>query len=575
MGQGRRALSMKRREFLGAMAGAAALAGCDSRSPIEGGFAGIDVESGHRLRQPFGGRQAASGGPARRVRVLIAGGGVAGLAAARSLRLAGIEDFCLLDLEAEAGGNSRGGAIGGIAHPLGAHYLPVPGDHAHEVQDLLEEFGLRSRVSGRWRYDERHLCHSPQERLFFRGAWQDSLLPQGDVGAATRDQYRRFAAEVEAVRRALPFRIPTLRASRLDGLLELDALPFGRWLDQRGLDDQHLRWYLSYCCRDDYGAGVAHVSAWAGLHYFAARHGFRAPGDGAPDVTAGASAEAETEPVLTWPEGNAWLTRRLSRPLGDRLQVRQLVTQIVDTRSQVEVESLDLASGQTRRWVADRCIVALPTFVAARVVHGPPAALVSAAGQLRHAPWLVANVHLKAPLAVGPGAAPAWDNVLYGARGLGWVDARHQSLDPTPGPTVLSWYRALGPGTDVALPADGNGSGSAGGDGNGNGNGNGNGDQDTDARRQLLERPWSSWRDEMLAELSIPHPDLPALATRIDITRYGHAMAIPSPGTLARLGIHSRITAGRLAFAHGDWSGYSIFEEAFTRGHLAGEWAAT
>jgi len=27
---------------------------------------------------------------------------------------------------------------------------------------------------------------------------------------------------------------------------------------------------------------------------------------------------------------------------------------------------------------------------------------------------------------------------------------------------------------------------------------------------------------------------------------------------------------GRLSFAHADWSGYSIFEEAFTRGHLAG-----
>ena len=28
---------------------------------------------------------------------------------------------------------------------------------------------------------------------------------------------------------------------------------------------------------------------------------------------------------------------------------------------------------------------------------------------------------------------------------------------------------------------------------------------------------------------------------------------------------------GRAAgFAHADWSGYSIFEEAFTRGHLAG-----
>jgi len=27
---------------------------------------------------------------------------------------------------------------------------------------------------------------------------------------------------------------------------------------------------------------------------------------------------------------------------------------------------------------------------------------------------------------------------------------------------------------------------------------------------------------------------------------------------------------GRLRFAHSDWAGYSVFEEAFTLGHLAG-----
>ncbi len=30
----------------------------------------------------------------------------------------------------------------------------------------------------------------------------------------------------------------------------------------------------------------------------------------------------------------------------------------------------------------------------------------------------------------------------------------------------------------------------------------------------------------------------------------------------------------RLAFAHSDWSGYSVLEEAFTRGHHAGLWAS-
>jgi len=31
-----------------------------------------------------------------------------------------------------------------------------------------------------------------------------------------------------------------------------------------------------------------------------------------------------------------------------------------------------------------------------------------------------------------------------------------------------------------------------------------------------------------------------------------------------------QVHSGRLHFAHADWSGYSIFEEAFTRGHVAG-----
>jgi hypothetical protein len=187
---------MKRRQFLAT--GSLALAGCRSASrEIDGGFTGIGFERGHRLRPassgapgtgqvpPGEGRPTGSPGATRRVHTLIAGGGVAGLAAARALRQRGIDDFVVLELEDSAGGNSRGGQVNGIACPLGAHYLPVPGDEAHEVQDLLEELGLRQRLAGRWQYDERHLCHSPQERLFFNGEWQEGLLPVQGVGAAT------------------------------------------------------------------------------------------------------------------------------------------------------------------------------------------------------------------------------------------------------------------------------------------------------------------------------------------------------------------------------------------------------
>jgi monoamine oxidase len=521
---------MRRRDFLGASA-ALTLSACQAPHTIEGSFTGIDIARGHALRD--GQWRNATPAATRKTRVVIAGGGVAGLAAARALRLQGIDDFVLLELEDSAGGNSRGGRVDGIACPLGAHYLPVPGDDASEVQDLLEELGLRQRVAGRWEYDERHLCHSPQERLFFRGQWQDGLLPVHEVPESTLAQYRRFARRVDDLRAQARFGIPVMKAPAAAALLELDALPFATWLDREGFDDAQLRWYLDYCCRDDYGAGAAQVSAWAGIHYFASRHGFHAPGDD----------NAERDAVLTWPQGNAWLTQRLAAPLGERLHCRQVVTRIAETRGGVEVDAYDASANSLVRWQAERCIVALPVFVAARVVENPPGFLRDAAALVRHAPWLVANVHIRAPLADRGGAAPSWDNVLYGTRGLGYVDARHQALDPTPRATVLSWYRPLGP----------------------------SGYDSGDGRRTLQERPWSAWRDDLIAELSAAHPDLPELATRIDITRYGHAMAMPTPGLFAQLQPQrARIAAGRLAFAHADWSGYSIFEEAFTRGHMAG-----
>ena len=551
---------MQRRHFLGSAA-AALLAGCQPPPPaLEFAFAGIDLERGHALRDLLAQGPLPAPTLVRRAQVIIAGGGVAGLAAARSLRLAGVHDFALLELEDTPGGNSRAGAVNGVACPLGAHYLPVPGDHAPEVQDLLEELGLRQRVAGRWQYDERHLCHSPQERLYFEREWQEGLLPVQGVGEATLEQYRRFSQAVAAASRAARFTMPQFAAlDAKTGLAPahqaLDAMTFEAWLQQQGLDDAHLRWYLDYCCRDDYGAGIGRVSAWAGLHYFASRHGFHAPGE--------AVAE-DREGVLTWPEGNGWLTQQLAAPLRaqGQLQTGTSVLRIAETRRGVEVDAFNHHSGNVERWQAPRCIVALPVFVAARVVHNPPAFLAQAAQRLQWAPWAVTNIHLNAPLADRPGAAPAWDNVIYGDSnpgGLGYVDASHQKLDPRPGPTVLTYYQALG---DVA-----------------------------EARQQLATQGAEHWGRAALAALAGPHPDVVQRATRVQVTRYGHAMSIPVPGIqtfLSQIGLQAppgkrklllngerqralpTPATARLAFAHSDWSGYSVFEEAFTRGHAAG-----
>ena len=262
MGTGR-ALTLTRREVLGAAAAAAVgMSACGGKTQREtnGGFLGPSMERGHRLWSPV---EGVPRGSPRKVHTLIAGGGIAGLAAARALRLAGIDDFALLELEDMAGGNSRGATVNGFECPLGAHYLPLPGDDASDVQDLLEELGLRQRVSGRWQYDERHLCHSPQERLFFRGEWQEGLLPMHGVSAATLHEYRRFARAVQVLQKAARFAIPTSKAPQAPLLQSLDAMLFEEWLNREGLADAHLRWFLDHCCRDDFGAGIAQVSAWA------------------------------------------------------------------------------------------------------------------------------------------------------------------------------------------------------------------------------------------------------------------------------------------------------------------------
>jgi len=486
---------------------------------LAGGWIGAAQERGHRVRD------ATLPAPAvqRRAGAIVVGGGIAGLAAMRALVRAGVDDAQLFELEDEAGGNSRGYHIAGMACPLGAHYLPLPGPHAHEVSELLEELGLARSAAGRWVYDERHLCHSPQERLFIDGAWHDSLLPPAD--GDTLNQYRRFANAVDDAQRRLGFAMPTHRAPWTADHAALDAQPFGGWLSAQGLADAKLRWTLDYACRDDYGAGIDTVSAWAGLHYFASRHGFHADADG------------ERETVLTWPEGNAWLARRIAAPLSERIHAGCTVQRVAEQRHGVSVDLWNESAQRAERWTAPRVVLALPVFVAARVLESPPAALVQARTQGRYAPWLVANVHIDAPLLDRAGAPPAWDNVAYGSPLLGYVDAMHQATRPHAGPTVLTAYWAL-PESE---------------------------------RGALGQRPWQAWAKAVVDDLTVVHPDLPRKLKRVDLMRYGHSMSIPAPGVRGSAALRTLgEMRGRVQFAHADLSGYSVFEEAFTWGDRVG-----
>ncbi len=507
-----------------------------SKGRYEGRFVGQHFDRGHRLRD-LGIPPAPSS--TKHVDVAIVGSGIAGLAAARALAQADIDDYRLFELEDEAGGNSRGGVVGGFACPWGAHYVPVPGPYTDELADLLTEFGLRRIQDGHVTYDELHLCHSPQERLYIAGAWQEGLLPIRDQGVATFDAYRRFADRVKEASRPRAFTIPTASCQWDDILAALDAQSFAQWLDQQQLSDRALRWYLDYCCHDDYGAGLEHVSAWAGLHYFASRHGFSAPGTRD-------DAESGPDQLLTWPEGNAYLARRLAAPHAGRTTTGSIVLRVDEGRDEVAVDVLDAATGTLTRWKAKRVIVCTPLFVAARLLANPPDALRVAARSLPHAPWIVANLQIDEALIEHPGNAPlSWDNVLYDVPGLGYVNAMNQSTQPYNGATVLSYYRSFG-------------------------------NDPLAGRQALLDGSWDYWSEAILSELSVAHPDLRDKVRRIEIMRYGHAMAIPAPGVRGSAWLAAlRQPLDRIAFAHSDLSAYSVFEEAFHWGLQAGSATAS
>ncbi|HZF80453.1 MAG TPA: FAD-dependent oxidoreductase [Rubrivivax sp.] len=517
---------MNRRDVLG-LAGLP-LAGCSRRDePIAAVWVGSDPARGHRLRR---GDPLPAAVLQRRAQVLVVGGGIAGLAAARGFLRAGIHDVHVLEMEDNPGGNSRGHTLGGLACPLGAHYLPLPMPQSHEVAEWLHEIGLLKTELGRTVADERHLCHSPQERVFIDGTWAEGLLPPTQPGTAFAEQATRFAQEVARVQGkggAKDFALPAHRSTWSAVHETLNSIPFAEWLAQHRLDDPQLRWYLDYCCRDDYGAAAATVSAWAGLHYFASRHGFSAPGQ----------AEVERDAVFTWPEGNAWLVRQLAKPLNDRVLTARSVLRVVEHRHGVEVLAWNQAEQHVEAWTAQRVVMAVPLFIAARVLDSPPVALVQAAGLLRYAPWLVANLQLREPLLDRPGAPPSWDNVIFGSRGLGYVDAMHQSLRSHVGPTVITAYHAL--------------------------------ESDGDRTAMLATDP-APWADRVLTDLALAHPDIRRRVQRIELARFGHAMAVPRPGVHRHPALTAlRAQRGRIRFAHADLAGYSVFEEAFTAGSEA------
>lgn len=404
---GRRARA-SRRQFL--RSASAALVGLTIKGgrTISGAFVNDSFQLGHLLRD-----RAAFPQPKQTVKksVVIVGGGIAGLSAAWRLQKKGCTDFILLEMNNQAGGNSRWGENEITRYPWAAHYVPVPGPKAIVVRELFEELGVLK--NGQW--EERCLCFAPQERLFLYGKWQDGIEPGIGLTQADREQFRKLEDLIHKFRASGKFTVP-MEVGFSDSTADLDLISFADWLQAQGMNSRILNWYMNYCCRDDYGATTANTSAWAGIQYFASR-------------------EPEEKGPLTWPEGNGWIVEQLMKRLFQFVKTDCMVHRISKVGRRVSV-----FTGNTE-YQAEFVVFAAPTFSAPYLIDGMPRL-----HAFEYSPWLTANLRLdRLPAAYGPDST--WDNVFMESPTLGYVDATHQTLNSHMERTVWTFYWALAEGT--------------------------------------------------------------------------------------------------------------------------------
>ena len=542
--------SLTRRRFLHQLAAAGGLwpLACERASrlgvrsfQIPGSFADANAaERGHLLREEAA-RDWSSYRPATGPTwdVVVVGGGISGLAACWKLRQCGIERVLLVELGAETGGTSIAGLADGQAFPWGAHYINIPPAEADCIHELLGEIGviLGYDAGGRPQVDPECILRWPRERLYDDG-WTDGLDPFHGAPQAEIEMYRQFEDEMlrwtlyrgHDGRRA--FAMPLDYSTTDAAVRQLDSISMLEYVRSQGWHSPRLDWLIDYACRDDYGTSVAHVSAWAGIHYYACRYYDRRIADEYPSDT------------LTWPEGNAFLARRLDRLL-DTDQVR-FDTAVVGIRN--SADGCDIACV---RWpgLEGECVRARRVVYAGKlhtvpyVVRDLPAAQRRVLESLVYCPWLVAAIHVAALPASTWEAPLAWDNILYDSPSLGYVVAGHQRGGDGGRRDQLIYY----------LPLVG----------------------DPDGRRLMLERSHAEWTDLIMNDLVRAHPDLEELVVGIDLYRWGHGMVRPVTGSIFGAGAtQRRAPIGAVSLASCDVTALPLFEESCYGGIRAAEWCA-
>lgn len=495
-----------------------------SKPTFSGSLLSLDSETAHLLRS----NSFPEITETINIPYVIVGAGISGLSACRWLSKNNIHNYALLELSENFGGNASCGKNIVSAYPWGAHYLPIPNNNLKEILDFLTE---HNAITGYDKndlpiYNELYLCHTPEERLFIYGKWQEGLIPSLGVIEEDTKEINLFFDLIESYKKQIgtdnkeAFTFPISNCSFDEAYKKLDTLNMSDFLKQKGFSSKYLLWYIDYCCRDDYGTNIYNTSAWAGIHYFAARKAL--------------AANASNNDILTWPEGNFWLADKLVKSFSGKLLNNCLTYKIAFEEGECVVNYYDISNKKSFSIRAKKVILSTPQFVNNKLLN---------ATSLKHntlfsyTPWVVANITLK-NVYESSFSSMYWDNVFFKSNSLGYVNANHQKIEMFENKKVITYYWPL---TDNLPKTE---------------------------RAIIRTKTYKDLTNEIIADLQRVHKDITSLIENIDIKVLGHGMIRPTPNFIYS---EERLTAknpinNAIFFANSDLSGISVFEEAFYNG---------
>jgi len=490
---------------------------------------GIPAEVAHSVRKPQG--DTGKSTSVIQCKRVIIGAGISGLSTAYHLHQAGETDFLVLEMEAQIGGNAQYGETNAGKFPQGAHYLPIQNQQNKPLFDFLHQIGSISHFShdGIPYYNEMELCHEPEDRLLIYGKWHAGITESlVRLFPDEKPVWDRFFREMEKFRTYKGvdgkdvFYIPQSLSSSDHDLMHLDQVSFDSYLDSNKFRADSLDWYLNYCCRDDYGQDTRYVSAFAGIHYFAARKAV--------------SKNAAPDALLTWPEGNGYLAQKLAEKFPSKIHTSTIVQAIRKTEVDTFlISAFNWKTKQVLTYETQEIVVAVPRHIRPYLLAQiqPQDWLIPT-----HQPWWVVTVELE-PFSDYSGPDPAWDNVIYNHQTLGYIHNLNQQLRRPNGNVLLTFYKPL----DQA--------------------------EAKQVRNEYLRKPDEALKQEILADLSSVYSGIENCICYMEVRLWGHGMVSPGINyvTNTEREIQQQPIDGKIYFAHTDDIGFSLFEEAFDIGY--------